>query len=131
MSRYMTVGISFIAGVALGAAALTSLHAQSKGPGAYVIIDLAQIKDRDSFAKQVLMKAEPVILGEGGKFVTRTEKISALDGSAPQRFVIIAFDNTDKAKAWYTSAAWQEIDAARKKFTTSRLFVADAEGPTP
>jgi uncharacterized protein (DUF1330 family) len=123
--------MSLLAGATIGAAAITALHAQSRGPGAYAIIDLSQINDRDNFTKQVLMKAEPVILGAGGKFVTRTEKIAALDGTAPQRFVILAFDSADKAKAWYGSAAWQEIDAARKKFTTSRLFVADAEGPTP
>jgi uncharacterized protein (DUF1330 family) len=131
MSRYVTIGFSMLAGAALGAAAIGGLHAQSKGPGAYAIIDLSQINDRESFTQQVLKKAEPIILGGGGKFVTRTEKISALDGTPPQRFVIIAFDNADKAKAWYSSPAWKEIDAARKKFTNSRLFVVDAEGPTP
>jgi uncharacterized protein (DUF1330 family) len=130
MKVYSGMGLLF-AGIAIGAIAVSSLHAQNKGPGAYAVIDLSQITDRDSFTKQLLPKAEPAILGAGGKFITRTEKITALDGVPPQRFVVIAFDNVDKAKSWYSSAAWKEVDAMRKKFTNSRLFVVEAEGVTP
>jgi uncharacterized protein (DUF1330 family) len=34
----------------------------------------------------------------GGRFIIRTEDISALDGAPPKRFVVIAFDNVEKAK---------------------------------
>jgi uncharacterized protein (DUF1330 family) len=131
MTRYFVVGIAMFAAGALAAAAVNSLHAQGKGPGAYAVIDLGQITDRDSFTKQLLPKAEPAILGAGGKFITRTEKISPLDGSAPQRYVIIAFDSVDKAKSWYSSAAWKEVDAMRTKFTNSRIFAVEAEGVSP
>jgi uncharacterized protein (DUF1330 family) len=130
MKRYTGAAL-LAAGIAIGAAGISGLHAQNKGPGAYVVIDLSQITDRDSFSKLVLPKAQPVILGAGGKFITRTEKLTALDGTAPQRFVVIGFDSVGKAKDWYASPAWQEVDALRKKFTTSRLFVAEAEGATP
>jgi uncharacterized protein (DUF1330 family) len=131
MNRTFTLGLVLLAGIAIGGTAVSSLSAQSKGPGAYAIIDIAQIIDRDSFVKDLLRKAAPAILSGGGKFVTRTEKISALEGTPPQRFVIIAFDNTDKAKAWNASPAWREVDAMRTKFTKSRTFVVDAEGATP
>jgi uncharacterized protein (DUF1330 family) len=130
MKAYSGIGL-LVAGIAIGAAAVSGLHAQSKGPGAYAIIDLSQINDRDSFTNQLLPKAVPAILGAGGKFITRTEKITALDGAPPQRFVVIAFDDVDKAKSWYSSAAWKEVEAMRVKFTKSRLFVAEAEGATP
>ena len=130
MKVYSGIALLF-AGIAIGAIAVSSLHAQSRGPGAYAIIDLSQITDRDSFTKQLLPKAEPAILGAGGKFITRSEKITALDGAPPQRFVVIAFDNVDKAKSWYASAPWMEVDAMRKKFSNSRLFLVEAEGVTP
>jgi uncharacterized protein (DUF1330 family) len=130
MKVYSGIGLLF-AGIAIGAAAVGSLHAQNKGAGAYAVIDLGQINDRDSFTKQLLPKAEPAILGAGGKFITRTEKITAFDGTPPQRYVIIAFDSADKAKNWYSSAAWKEVDAMRKKFTNSRIFAVEAEGVSP
>ena len=131
MNRAVTMGSVLLAGIAIGGIAVTSLNAQSKGPGAYAIIDISQITDRDSFVKQLLPKAEPAILSAGGKFITRTEKVSALDGTPPQRFVIIGFDSADKAKAWNASAAWREVDAMRTKITSSRTFIVAAEGASP
>ena len=98
MYRTATLALVLLAGVGIGAAGVTSLQAQNKGPGAYAIIDLSQITDRDAFVKQLLPKGESAALSAGGKFVTRTEKIVALDGTPPQRFVIIAFDSVDRAK---------------------------------
>jgi hypothetical protein len=77
MNRTFTLGLVLLAGVAIGGTAVSSLSAQSKGPGAYAIIDIGQITDRNSFVKDLLPKAAPAILSGGGKFVTRTEKISA------------------------------------------------------
>ena len=123
MYRTTTLAFVLLAGVGIGAAGVTSLQAQNKGPGAYAIIDLSQITDRDAFVKQLLPKGESAALSAGGKFVTRTEKIVALDGTPPQRFVVIAFDSVDKAKAWNASAAQKEVDAMRAKFTRSRAFI--------
>jgi hypothetical protein len=39
-------------------------------------------------------------------------------GTPPKRFVVIAFDSMDKAKAWSASAAQQEVDAISAKSLT-------------
>ena len=83
MYRTTTLAFVLLAGVGIGAAGVTNLQAQNKGPGAYAIIDLSQITDRDAFVKQLLPKGESAALSAGGKFVTRTEKIVALDGTHP------------------------------------------------
>jgi len=131
MNGAATLAVILLAGAAIGAAGVTGLRAQNRGAGAYAIIDLSQITDRDAFVKQLLPKGEPAILSAGGKILTRSEKIVALDGTPPQRFVIIAFDSVDKAKAWNASAAWKEVDAMRRKFTRSRTFIVEAEGISP
>jgi uncharacterized protein (DUF1330 family) len=48
-----------------------------------------------------------------GEFVIRTEKITALDGASPKRFIVIAFDSAEKAKAWNDSAAQGEVNDIR------------------
>jgi uncharacterized protein (DUF1330 family) len=116
-----------IAGIAIGAVTVGGLRAQDKEPGAYVVIDIAQITDRDSFMRQLLPKAEPAVADYGGKFLARTEAITRLDGARPLRYVLIAFDSVDKAKSWYTSPAWKEVDDMRKELTKSRIFVVESE----
>jgi uncharacterized protein (DUF1330 family) len=56
------------------------------------------------------------------------QKISALDGTPPKRFVIIGFESVDKAKAWDASAAQKEVNDIRMKNTKSRSFIVAVEG---
>jgi uncharacterized protein (DUF1330 family) len=49
-----------------------------------------------------------------GQFVIRTEKIAALDGAPPKRFMV-GFDSAEKAKAWNDSAAQKEVNDIRLK----------------
>ena len=65
----------------------------------------------------------------GGKFLARTDRVEPSDGYPPQRYVLIAFDNLDTAKAWRDSAAMKEIWAIQEKSSHSRIFFV--EGTTP
>ena len=86
-TRYVAA-LSVFAGAAIGALSVGGLYAQSKSPGAYVIVDISEVTNPDGF-KQLFPKAPPAVAAFDGHFVTRTEKISALDGTPPKRFVII------------------------------------------
>ena len=113
-----------LAGAAIGAAAVNGLNAQTKAPGAYAVIDLSEITNPDLF-KTLLPKADPATAAFGGKFIVRTENIVGLDGTPPKRFVVIAFDSIDKAKAWDASPAQKEITDIRHRSTKSRQFIVD------
>jgi uncharacterized protein (DUF1330 family) len=123
MSRFITLGLTLLAGVAIGAAAINGLNAQ-KAPGAYVVVDLSEIGNPDLF-KTLLPKAEPAMKAFGGNYVIRTENIVGLDGTPPKRFVVISFDSIDKAKAWDASTAQKEITDIRQRSTRSRQFIVD------
>ena len=122
-TRY-TVALAMAAGAALGAISVGGLYAQGKTPGAYVVIDISEIKNPDLF-KTLIPKAGPSMAPYGAYNVIRTEKIEALEGTPPKRFVVIAFDSAAKAKEWNASAATKEIIAIRQKSTTSRAFIVD------
>jgi uncharacterized protein (DUF1330 family) len=125
MNRLVTLGLAMLAGVAIGAAAVSGLNAQGQ-PGAYAIVDISEITDQNTFG-QILPKALPASEAFGGKYIVRTSKMTALDGTPPQRFVVIAFDSVEKAKAWDSSPAQKEVNDLRKKSTKSRVFIADGE----
>jgi uncharacterized protein (DUF1330 family) len=92
-----------------------------------VIVDISQVNNPDGF-KQLFPKAPPAVAAFDGQFLTRTEKITALDGTPPKRFVIIGFESVDKAKAWDASAAQKEVNDIRMKNTNSRSFIVAVEG---
>jgi uncharacterized protein (DUF1330 family) len=126
MTRLAFTGIGMLAGILIGAAAVGGLNAQNAGPAAYAVVDITEITDPATFVT-LLPKAMQANNQFGGKFLTRTENIVALDGTPPKRFVVIAFDSMDKAKAWDKSPLQGEVNAIRKKSTKSRTFLVDGE----
>jgi uncharacterized protein (DUF1330 family) len=126
MSRIAFIGIGMLAGIVVGAAAVSGLNAQGKGPGAYAVVDISEITDPGTF-KTLLPIAGKANDQFGGKFIVRTENVVVLDGPAPKRFVVIAFDSMDKAKAWDKSPLQDEVNAIRKKSTKSRTYLVDGE----
>jgi uncharacterized protein (DUF1330 family) len=126
MKTTFIVVSSMLAGAALGGAAISALHAQGTTAGAYAVVDISEITDANVFRQQLLPKASPAALAAfGGRYVIRSENPAALDGTPPQRFVVIGFDSMEKAKAWSTAPNQKEIDVLRKQSTRSRQFLVD------
>jgi uncharacterized protein (DUF1330 family) len=127
MKINLGTSLALLAGVALGAMAVQGLHAQATPP-TYAVIDDSVITDPAGYAA-IGPKGGPSVAAFGGKFVMRTDKITASDGTPPQRIIVIAFENLAQAKAWRASPAMQEIWAIQEKTSKSRIFFA--EGMTP
>jgi uncharacterized protein (DUF1330 family) len=123
MKANYKLALTLLTGAALGAAAIQGLHAQATPP-TYAVVDISSVTDPEGF-KALGPKAGPANAAFGGKFIIRTENITASDGTAPKRFVVIAFGSLEKAKAWTASAAQKEVDAIRVKTTKSRVFYVE------
>ena len=125
MNSKYKIALALLAGAGLGAAAIQGIQAQTKPP-AYVIVAVRKINDADAFKTGVVDKVTPAALAAaGGHYVVRAQKVISLDGPAPQRFVMIAFDSVEKAQAWSDSAAIKEVTAARMKSTDSLSFIVE------
>jgi uncharacterized protein (DUF1330 family) len=120
--RY-AVALAFAIG-AVGVTAVQSLAARSKPP-VYVVVDIDEITDAEGF--KALLKTIPAntaaVKMSDGRYLARTENITALDGTAPKAFAIIAFDSVEKAKAYYDNM--RDTTAMRIKVTRSRSFILD------
>jgi uncharacterized protein (DUF1330 family) len=123
MKSRFAVALAFVTGVA-GVMTVQSLYAKSNPP-VYVVIDIEEITDTDGF--EALLKMGPgntaAVKMSDGRYLARTDKITALDGNPPKRFVLIAFDSMEKAKAF--NADTKETNAMRAKTTKSRAFIAE------
>ena len=124
MHRSIALGIAMLAGGAIGATAVNGLHARGKAAAAYAIVDISKINDPATF-KTLFPIAQKATDDFGGKYVIRTDKITALDGTPPAQFVVIAFDSMDKAAAWHASAGMKQVDTIRLKSTNSRQFLVE------
>jgi uncharacterized protein (DUF1330 family) len=122
MKPHHALSATLVAGLAIGAMLATALQAQSTSP-AYVVAEVT-IHDLDAFARDYAPKITGTLQPYGGRILT-SGKLTALEGNAPPRFVIIAFDSVEKARGWYDSPAYEPLLTIRKKTATSTLFIAE------
>jgi uncharacterized protein (DUF1330 family) len=116
-----------LAGVALGAIAVQGLNAQTKPP-VYFVADISEVTDPEAWkavTERPVSTLQAMVKKFGGHYITRTDKITALDGSAPKRFIIAQFPSAEKAKAWYNSPEQMKVNENRMKNTKSSSFLVE------
>jgi uncharacterized protein (DUF1330 family) len=122
------LALAVLFGVAIGVAGSVSIHArQMKAAPGYVVAEV-DVKDPATFKKygdQVPGTLAPF----GGHYMIRGGNPQAVEGTAPQRFVLIAFDSVEKAHAWENSPAYEAIKPIRHSSATSTVFIAEGVAP--
>jgi len=119
---------STLAGVALGMAGAAAIRAQQvKVPPAYVIaeVDVTDPATFQKYAEQVPGTVAPF----NGQYLVRGGKVHPVEGEAPKRIVVIAFESAEKAQGWEDSPAYEAIKPIRHSSAKSRIFIV--EGITP
>jgi len=124
MKAMYRLALTLFFGAVLGAAIASGLKAQGKPP-VYAVIDISEMLDADAYMKAVSAAEPNATLSAGGRFLIRSAKPMALDGVAPNRFVVIAFDSEEQVKAWYNAPAIKDVNAARLKTAKSRAFMVE------
>jgi uncharacterized protein (DUF1330 family) len=121
--------LGILSGIGLGVAGATTIHAQQAkvAPG-YVVAEV-EVSDTATFAKYAA--AVPGTLAPfNAKYLVRGGKMEAVEGDPPkQRFVVIAFDSVEKARAWEDSPAYEAIKPIRHASAKSRVFIVEGVPP--
>ena len=109
-------------GIGFGA---VGLHARTNTPPVYLVVEIDEVTDANGFEalRQTVDATAVEVQFEDGRYFARTEKVTALDGSAPKFFALIAFDNMTRAKAFNDSM--KNNTALRARVTKSRSFIVD------
>ena len=127
MKTFHVIGLSMLAGVALGAIAVQGLHAQAKPP-VYVVTDISEITDtggQEANKGRSMASVQAAIKKFGGRYLARTEKITALDGTPPKRIIIWSFASPEKAQAFWNSPEQKKVNEIRMNTTKSRAFIVE------
>jgi uncharacterized protein (DUF1330 family) len=122
-TRYL-VALSVLAGVAVGAAAMQALHAQAEPP-AYVVGEI-EVRNATLYDQAYVPAAMKAIADGGGKYIVRGGESAALYGQPPKgRIAIMVFENMEKAKAAFDSAAYRAAKKVGDKYADFRIYAVE------
>ncbi|MGV2292548.1 DUF1330 domain-containing protein [Trinickia sp. YCB016] len=124
MKTNYKVAIALVAGAAIGGAAIQGLHAQAK-PIAYVVAEV-DVTNSEGYAKEFLPLATKALSDGGSGFkVVAGGKNVTIEGTPPKaRYVIVSYENMDKAIAAYNSPAFKEARKIGDKYASSFRVIA-------
>jgi uncharacterized protein (DUF1330 family) len=123
------IAVAVTAGVAIGALAVESLHAQAKPP-VYFVAEI-DVTNPDAYAKEYAPKAQAIIRAAGGRFLAiggsaaTTGTVTAFDGDAPKRVVVQVWDSMEKIRAWRANPEYVELRRVGEKYAKFRSFAVD------
>jgi uncharacterized protein (DUF1330 family) len=121
------LALAVLVGLAIGIAG-TAIHArQVKAAPGYVIAEV-DVTDPATFQKYG-DQVPGTLVRFNGHYIVRGGKAQAVEGEAPKRFVVIAFDSVEKAKAWEDSPAYEAIKPIRHSSAKSRVFIVEGVAP--
>jgi uncharacterized protein (DUF1330 family) len=126
MKQRIALGLTLLAGIAIGATAIQGLHAQAK-PKAYLVTEL-QVLDA-ALTAAYGPKVHATQKAAGGRVLnTAGGRVVALEGAPPaQRVAITEWDSLEQAQAWNNSAARKTLLPERDKAEKLiRAYVVEA-----
>jgi uncharacterized protein (DUF1330 family) len=132
VKQYFGLVLAMLAGTAIGAAAVTGLHAQAKPP-VYLVTEI-DVTNPEAYGTEFAPKAQATIKAAGGRFVViggtagvGAKPITAMAGTPPKRLTIQAWDSMDALNAWYKGADYQEALKIGEKYATFRRFAIEGQ----
>lgn len=97
---------------------------------AYLIVDVTQIRDEETYAAYRSRVATGI--GQaGGRYLARGGAIDVLEGSwQPGRIVLVRFDSREAARGWWASVEYADLKRMRQASTSANMIVVNglAEG---
>ena len=90
----------------------------------YVVID-TEVIDPEAYS-EFAERIPAALAAHGGRFLVRTNEVEAVEGDwAPQRFVIVEFDNLEAARGFIGSPEYGALDDVRPRAVNSRIVVVE------
>jgi uncharacterized protein (DUF1330 family) len=125
MKPHYIVTLAMLAGVALGAIAVQTLHAQTKPPVYYVAE--VDVTDLDGYLKEYAPKAAASSKAFGGQTLAAGQEITQIEGAPPKRRVVIAkWNSLEQLQAWRNSEQYKEDRKIGDKYAkTIRAFAVE------
>lgn len=83
-----------------------------------------EVRDPEGY-KAYVAAAKPAFEAHGARFLARGGAVTAVEGSARSRNVIIEFDSVETARACYDSEDYQKAKAIRQKVASGDIIILE------
>ena len=94
-------------------------------PKTYLIATIAQVHDEAGFG-EYRKAAIPTVQQYGARPIVVADTVERLEGDqAPQRVVVLEFDDMEHAKRWYQSPEYSAAIPLRQKSAITSLVLAE------
>lgn len=91
---------------------------------AYIIVEV-DVKDPVKYEDYKKLTPSS-IAAYGGRFIVRGGKAELIEGTQhPNRIVVLEFENSEKAKAWWNSPEYNEAKKLRHASAESRMILVE------
>ena len=124
------LGLAMLVGGALGAAAVTGLHAQAKPP-VYLVSEI-EVTNPAAYGAEFAPQAQAAIKAAGGRLIAiggvagaGAKPLIAITGTPPKRVAIQQWDSLERLNAWFNSAEYQAALRIGEKYATFRRYAVE------
>jgi uncharacterized protein (DUF1330 family) len=120
MKTLHVIGLSLLAGVAIGAAAIQTIHAQAKPPVYFIAEN--ELTNPEGYRKEYLPGAQAAIKAHGGRYLA-AGTATAFAGDPPKgRVVILAWDSIEQVRGWFNDPEYKKARAIGEKYAKFRNY---------
>lgn len=121
-TRY-TVMASMLAGIAIGAVATQSLHAQVKPPVYFIAEN--DVTDPQGYKTEYISLAQTSIKAHGGRYLA-AGTATAFAGEPPKsRVVIHVWDSMEQLQAWFNSPDYKDARRVGERYAKFRNYAIE------
>ena len=120
--------LAALAGLALGAAGGATMHAQQAKVAPGYVVAQVEITDAAKF-QEYAQKVPAIVAAHGGRYMIRGGAITPLEGEAPKRLTVIAFESVEKAKGFESSPEYSAIRPIRQGSSKGTVFIVEGVAP--
>ena len=92
---------------------------------AYLIVDVARIRDDDAYGRYK-KQVSPGLVAAGGEYLARGGTIEILEGTwKPNRLIVVRFSTTAAARQWWASDEYAPLRKLRQDSTDCNMIIVD------
>ena len=127
MKTKYAIALTLIGGVAIGAGAISVLHAQAKPP--VYMIAINEVSNQEGYAKEYLPDAQKAIKDHGGVYVAAGPGTQIAGGLPNGRVVILRWESMEVLQKWRNSPEYQGALKKGEKYAKYNIIAVNGVQP--
>ncbi len=124
MKAPWTVALSMLVGIALGAAAMQTLHAQAK-PAVYMIA-INEVSNQEGYTKEYVPPAQKSVKDHGGVYVAAGPGTQVTGNLPNGPVIILRWESMEALQSWRNSPEFQAALKIGEKYAKYNIIAVAA-----